>query len=150
MGKSAVLKDLSNRPAGYMRLVQERVMVRAQLKEAAQLRVVFSDGSSREYALDGGSGEQCFSCGRSDAVGGFVFRKEELLLISDEAMRSAFAREISKEKAGKAQKKQERQNMGADTRDKPKEKRPALAQRRWPPPPCWEAARYREGAWREE
>lgn len=155
MGKSAVLKDLFNRPAGYVRFTQERVMIRAPLDEAARMRIVFADGSCREYELSCGSDEQRFLCERKDAVGCCVFRQKELLLVSDDAMRRMFERQACTPRAGEPdQKAQAQRDERTDSRMKTREtdvkKAHVFAQRRWPPPPCWETARYTAGIWQEK
>ena len=153
MGKSAVLKDLSNHVAGYVVLSGENVLCRVQLSVPSELAVVFSDGTSREYALSADKMEQRFPCKEKNMCGCYVFQNKELLLISDERMRSAFERHSACTEAPcKTAPDCEPVNspsIDALPEENEKSKR-AFAQRRWPPPPCWETACYRNGCWQEE
>ena len=157
MGKSAVLKDLSNRPAGYVLLSGGSAVCRTHLDRPAQLVLVLADGSQITHTLDGGADEQRFPCEGSAMLGCYVFRMEELLLISDEAMRCAFERQaLALRNSAQTQREGARETVRTvlqaqpPEREEGREKKHAFAQRRWPPPPCWEAARYLDGRWQEE
>jgi len=155
VGKSAVLKDLFNHVAGYVVLSGESVLCRAQLNAPATLNIVFSDGTHGEYDLDAHGKEQRFSCEEKNMRGCYVFQKEELCLISDEAMRRAFEEQIRRSCAVDLRKRMPEREMEdlllpeAQAQGNLESER-TLPQRRWPPPPCWDGICYRNGCWQEE
>lgn len=154
VGKSMVLRDLSGRMAGYVRGCEDGWMCRTQVDTPAQLGVVFEDGSQRVYALEGGRQEQRIDCQGCGMHGCYVFREEELLLISQERMRGMFEmhvlmrRKQTADEKKKEQKSEHKEIESVQKQSKGGLKRP-FAQRRWPPPPCWDTARYEQGSWRE-
>ncbi|MBQ8620441.1 MAG: hypothetical protein IJ418_23440 [Clostridia bacterium] len=155
MGKSAVLKDSSNRPAGYMRAAGDCIICRVQLETPAELALVFADGSWRTYALSGGHEEQRFSDGKGEIIGCCVFAADELLLVSDESMRCVFSERIARKRTAHADEIRKRQTPAQQDERKTEQERKGnaqhvFAQRRWPPPPCWESAQYKNGSWQEE
>ena len=157
MGKSVVLKDLTRRLAGYVYAGKSGVSCRMPLDTPAQLIVLFSDGKQKEYTVDAGGTEQHFDgeCGMMS--GCYVFCRDELLLFSDETMRAAFEKRrlssASEENRnhvpaqrheGEQLKSQPEKNKGPSARES------TFPQRRWPPPPCWDTAQYRQGSWEED
>ena len=146
MGKSAVLKDQKNRPAGYLRREKDAIICQTGLEKPAQLMLVLADGSKRVFELKEGRGEQRFSCEGADMTGGCVFCGDELLMVSDERMQQLFENRMRKGVAKPTM--PEREQPALKRENKPPE-RHVFAQRRWPPPPCWDAAQYREGKWQE-
>lgn len=157
MGKSAVLKDLTGRPSGYIRLGDGNVLLRAALNAPAQLAIVYSDGSQSEYALSGDTAEQRIACDDKTVCGCYVFQGDVLLLLSDPAMRRAFERRAlmqRKRDEPDLDDQREKDNAHAEKnvpeQKEIRERDEGFAQRRWPPPPCWDSARYRRGVWQEE
>lgn len=160
MGKSVVLKDLGHCPKGYVRQDDDSVICRVQLNIPVELAVLFCDGTIGTYALDG-MNEQRFSCSGAQMHGCYVHRENELLLVSDDAMSREFARQMlrmqKKEEVKPAVHAEELKKEGGtvqqeDRREELPEKerrKMDLPQRRWPQPPCWETACYRDGHWQE-
>jgi len=156
VSKYALLKDLTGRVAGYVRADETAVLCRMQLGFAAELAVVFFDGSQKDYALSGGLDEQCIPCDGKNMRGCYVFREDELLLISDEPMRSAFGRRVPSCTGSSAEcrvhmsapdrEKQETDTAVSKAKENQERKFP---QRRWPQSPCWDTALYCQGSWRE-
>ena len=166
MGKSVVLKDLEHRPQGYVRADCDSVICRVKLDAPAQLAVLLISGEIRQYTI-AGSQEQRFSCDGTQLRGCFVHREGRLLLISDETMQGEFARyALRRQKEANLilQPDQSKENRQTEKKEEKKKEFPeerkielpskediekALLQRRWPPPPCWETACYRDGCWQE-
>lgn len=168
VGKSVVLKDLEQRPQGYVRADCDSVICRAKIGAPAQLVLLLSDGEIRLYTIDG-TQEQRFSCDGAQMRGCFVHREEKLLLVSDDTMQGEFAqysfrmhKKAERKSAlqsgqqkedGQTKKQEEKTKERQEEREtKPLLKRDrenALPQRRWPWPPCWETACYRDGCWQE-
>lgn len=151
MKKSAVLKDLSNRPQGYFCCEKDGVSCRVQLHEPAQAAIVFADGSQRIFEFPSSGAEQFFACNAETIDCIYVFRGKELLMISDRAAKLAFEK-----RQGLIEKteKKEAYPPEAKRREIQEESLPAepfrsFAQRRWPPPPAWETACYSHGVWQE-
>ena len=153
--KTFVLKDMAGSVAGYVRADHAGIYCRIWLNAPSSLAVVLTDGTQAEYALDAGTGEQ-FMSGDGELINGcYVFREESLILISDESMCMAFERHVRrKERKGHMER-----NTG-DSQTKPSEtlsrnmiavckETRSFPQRRWPPPPCWDEARYCQGSWQE-
>ena len=160
MRKSVVLKDLNNRIAGYVHICRAGILCRMNLNSAAQMIVMFSDGSQKEYTVEGGNREQHFDEESRTMSGCYVFREDQLLLISDETMRSAFEKRridyINADKALEAPMQQhtevQQKNVKDQERNQEQNKRicnEEFPQRRWPPHACWEEARYCQGRWEE-
>lgn len=156
MGKSAVLKDITNHPAGYLRMMDGAVFCRTQMERPAELALVYADGSQHVYIMEEGNFEQRFAC-KGDITGCYVFRGEKLLLFSDESMRCAFEKWMGRKKAcvGAADERgMQRNSVQPDVPEKEMEdrekKQHVFAQRRWPPPPCLCGVHYRNGCWQEE
>lgn len=155
MGKSMVLKDLSGHAAGYVRVSDREALCGVRLNGDAQLALVLADGSSQVFDLQTGAAEQRFSCERKAFTGYYVFRGKELLLISGENMRDAFARDqlLRRKEASSTAARTEDVRKPAQQEieaEAPKLRRqPDFPQRRWPPPPCWDEAQYIEGSWQE-
>ena len=169
MGKSTVLKDGSGRAAGYVMTGEAELLCRADLDAPAMLVMIYADGSRQEYPLAACKGEQrCFFAQKAWS-GCYVFRDNVLLLVSCAHMRGEFERELLRRNAIHAQ--TDRPGAQRDAETKPEKKSAAktemrpetneekqnrertenmLPQRRWPPPPCWDGARYRDGHWQEE
>ena len=168
MGKSVVLKDLEHRPQGYVRADCDSVICRAKLDAPAQLAVLLLNGEIRQYAIDGPQ-EQQFSCDGAQLSGCFVHREETLLLVSDETMQEEFTRHrlrLHKKaetkpalRLGEQKENGQTEKQEEKTKERQEEwkmelssignREKELPQRRWPPPPCWETACYRDGCWQE-
>ena len=150
MGRSVVLKDLSNHPAGYVLISGAEVVCRVSLEKKAKLIILFLDGSDMTYTLDKGTQEQRFACSEKAMRGCCIFQGTELLYISDEAVRSICTMRIRPERSC------ENEKRIYDEPNAPLKEEVAIekatyefAQRRWPPPPCWSAACYMQGRWQD-
>lgn len=158
MGKSFVLKDASGRPGGYLMQSMREICCRAD-SPAQQAVLLFEDGTAETHALCGGQ-EARWPCGDRLLRGGFVCAEDRLLLATGEETRGAFVRWLASKRALPEKKRpaegstpelalkstplqENKQPIG--TVQKPRE----WPQRRWPPPPCWPAARYVQGCWQE-
>lgn len=151
MGRSVVLKDLSNHPVGYVLISGAEVVCRVSLEEKAKLIILFLDGSDMTYTLDKGTQEQRFACSEKAMRGCCIFRGTELLYISDEAVRSICTMRIRPERSCENERgicKQEHTSSKAQTARE--DATYEFMQRRWPPPPCWPAAYYMQGQWKEK
>ena len=156
MSKYAVLKDLSGRIAGYVRADETAVFCRIQLGFPAKLAAVFSDGTQADYALSESAGEQCISCDGKNMLGCYVFKEDELLLVSDETMRGVFVRralscrnsEAENRIQGRVSENKEHETVESAAEAKENHEN-EFPQRRWPKPPCWDEAIYRQGRWQE-
>ncbi|MBR5302605.1 MAG: hypothetical protein IKU38_07200 [Clostridia bacterium] len=154
MGRSVVLKDLLNRPEGYLLVFEKEMICRVPLKEAAQMALLFSDGSKEVCALSATSQEQRMAYPAKAMRGCCIFRDRQLLYISDDEMRRIFAeliqpvyRHADEKRAGEAPFLSEQKNTPAE--ETVRNTKTDFPQRRWPPPPCWQAARYVHGRWQE-
>jgi len=159
MGNSMVLKNLSGRPAGYVLSLGDQVICRAQLDEPARLVIVILRENPKEFELEASGREQCFACHGIQMYGCYIFRGETLLYVSDASMQAEFEKYMLlsgrkendiKENAIKAGNSQKMRNEEKQEREPRKEISHTFAQRRWPPPECWDAACYRNGCWQEE
>lgn len=156
MKKSMVLKGLSGHAEGYVRMDETGMYCRVQLGEPAQIALVFQDGTQKEEGLHGIRSEQTIDCDKRDLSGCYVFRGNELLLVSDEAMRALFEKRLLSQR-----KETDRPSVASVWRSDShasakveKNHRKAneirtFPQRRWPHPPCWESAQYDQGRWWE-
>jgi len=150
----ALLKDLKGHIAGYVRADEANAYFRIQLGFPVQTVMIFSDGSQKESALNGGMTEQAIACDGKKLRGCYVLKEEKLLLISDETMRKAYERRALSPESGNQKLNidtaERQETILKDTLDEKTEKqRRAFPQSRWPQPPCWDTALYAQGRWQE-
>ena len=157
MGKSYVLKDAAGRPGGYLMQLQHEICCRASgISGKAQAVLLFTDGTQKAYPLDNGV-EMRWADDAHALCGGYICTENRLLLATDDDARQAFAMAgirykpdrppHAKQEREKAAKAEEEERIHPEAG---REKAYAEPQRRWPPPPCWPQAVYRDGRWQEE
>ena len=155
MGKSMVLKDEKNRPCGYLMASGGEWICCAKQETPSQAVLFFEDGTQQSFELTGAA-EQRLPCGQKGIAGCCVVCASTVL-VSDDAARCAYERNLMRSKKQPKQEDIRKSETEAQTTE---EKRAEtgqdeyipgseLAQRRWPPPPCWERARYQRGRWQE-
>lgn len=154
MGNHAIFKDSSGRIGGYVISEGNEIVCRANLNEPAQLLMLFSDGTSAIHAIRGNT-EQRFESNGKQMIGCCVLRQEKILLLTDESLRCAVYAQLPLRSSGHGH--ESGRNHDADQGRNEKrlimdsaEKQRSLPQRRWPPPPCWHLACYRDGIWQED
>ena len=174
MGKYLLLKDSAHTPRGYLRETKEGVACRAPLSKPSRAVLLFSGGEQAQFDLCAGGDEQMLFCDGKNMSGGYVVSTGTLLFATDDAARRAFETDLIKEKAcserisseknsaetdmgglhmrvHEEKKRHEPETDGLKTDEgEAKEEEKAWPDRRWPPPPCWDTAVYRQGSWREE
>jgi len=150
------MKDTSGHISGYVRADGADVFCRVSLGFSAELAVVYLDGSQKEYVLSECTDEQHISCDGKNMSGCYVFKDDELLLISDKTMHSAFEnRTLSRRRRSTAHREctpepeKETQAPFANETGIRENRKQRFPQRRWPQPPCWDMAVYRRGRWQE-
>ena len=154
MIKCTVLKDLKGHTAGYVRADQTSVYCRIQLGFPVQLVMVFSDESQKEFVLDASMREQPIDCEGKNVRGCYVFKGDELFLISDEIMRDAFERRLYSCRNSRCEENVRISDSSqTESREIQGEKAEiqsrSFPERRWPQPPCWDCALYCQGCWQE-
>ena len=156
MGKSLVLKDERNRPSGYVIASGQEVLCRAEIDGAWQLMLLFADGTRQSHKLTGRA-EKRLPSGTGELCGGGAICEGCVLLASDEAARITCALHMNRQKtplprAAEASALEVSESSKQDNQTQILD-RPGVngvfAQRRWPPPPGWESARYLHGRWQE-
>lgn len=166
---NAVLKDMKNRPAGYIRESDGRTVCRVSLREPAQLMLVCVDGTQMIWEMQPGDTERLFACDGIKLRYACVFRDDTLLYATDAAAKEAFretrrmlqrARVVEEGKEENRTRDEERQSRleapETDTEtdmETEKEIKETRAIREWPhrrwPPPDWTNACYLDGRWIE-
>ena len=166
MRKSMVLKDDKNLPRGYVVVSNAEIVCRARTDEPSKAVLFFRDGTRQTIQLSDGK-EQRVDCAGKELAGCCVLCGGSIALASDDEVRRMYESKVLTEKKTDRICSEIRLNTPDDISKsntgikmvccKEKEENKTtkyenaevFVQRRWPPPPCWENACYRQGMWQE-
>ncbi len=154
MKKSFVLKDESGRPSGYLMQAGEHIRCRIHHDGAAGMTLLFADGGSAEFNVEGDGREAVWTGAGETLCGGYAHAGGRLIAWSDREAAIAFERHEAQRRVRCVQE----STAPAETAQNAPDERTSgestvsgyvFPERRWPPPCCM-AARYVSGAWQEE
>lgn len=163
MAASLILKDKGRKTMGYVMRIADEIVCKLveNREEEAMLTILLDDGTRAEFPVPADGREHRFSVRQQGLSGAYAARRGVLFAATDEAARDAFynARHTEEKKSKKSETlcKKEGDSAVNHIEEFAAKKEigvaaasPCFPQRRWPPPPCQQDARYVDGSWREE
>jgi len=155
MSGSYILKDRAGKPAGYLFKGFGGLRCGFSGAEDGMVMVLFyADGSHVTRPLDTTGAEQEWEDGGNSLIGAAIVKGDALVADTGREAEEAWERLLKGRQKKKEKARSEEAEEQRKTEREPMEKNPAgysaLPQPRWPRPPCWKKAAYREGRWNEE